>query len=151
MEKKSLDSAMQDLDEKMEDAKDNESFTGNLKALVAKNIPMMCSFDIGGFKYNAWIKGSNVKSEYANPQGTGVVIIKDNCMYTWVQEEKQGMEICMDESEGSIWDQSENLPSEYYCVPSLIMDSTFDLPQDVEFLSLDKMMQMEGLEDYMSQ
>lgn len=133
----------EDVMEKTEDTEEKDTFSGNIKSLIARNIPLKCEYTSNEYSYEGWIKGTNMRTEYETPEGEGTVIIKDNCMYTWINGENQGFTFCSEDTKETIWDSSEidaNMPDSFDCRPALVDDSAFELPSDVEFLSLGDMM-----------
>lgn len=130
-----------------QNSSESEPFSGTLKAAVALGVPMKCSYKVNGVEYSGLIKGKQYKGNVKMQDGKeGSVLMKENCMYTWSDVDKQGIKTCFDESEQSIWDQPEgsttnvSMPTNYTCQPALVTDSEFDLPSDVNFMDLDALM-----------
>jgi hypothetical protein len=117
-------------------------FTGSLKAAVALGVPMKCTYEQNGAEYSGIIKGRQYKGTATMPDGKeGNIIMKDNCMYTWSDEDNQGMKVCYEESEFDIWEQSdEEMPIGYVCHPTVATDADFNLPSGVTFMDLDALM-----------
>ncbi len=76
--------------------------------------------------------------------------MKDNCMWTWSEDEAQGMKICFEETDPEatdIWEQPEGTVGTdmtYTCLPAAVTEAKFTPPTDVEFMDLDAMMQGMG-------
>ena len=127
---------------------------GSLMAMATKGVPMKCSYTVNDIETEGWIKGKKFrgKMQVEGKQGTGNVIMKDNCMWTWGEGEAQGVKMCFEEGEGtSFWEESEekmeNMPQgapanvEYKCRPGVFGDEKFTPPTDVKFMNLDEIMQ----------
>jgi hypothetical protein len=129
-------------------------FTGSLKAAVALGVPMKCTYTENGNEYSGIIKGKMYKGNIVMQDGTeGTVLMKDDCVYTWSDIEKQGTKFCFDsedfedtgdvgESEDAdMWDQSgEDNPIDYVCYPTVVTNAEFNLPSGIEFMDLGAMM-----------
>jgi len=121
-----------------------ESFVGSLKKAIELNVPMECTYESNGTKVKSRIKGKKFSGEMKTPQGLAYIIIKDNCMWTWQKDDKQGVKTCFkneDGSETSIWDDFEKKgpDTKYNCHPAVVSDSTFDIPADVSFMDIDNL------------
>jgi hypothetical protein len=125
-------------------------FVGKIKEVVARGVPMKCTYAQGDYSGTSYIKGEKMYGEVSQAGRGGYVIIKNNCMWTWNQGENQGIKMCYEED---FWEMSEeyaqegqtSVPTEaeYRCVPAVISDSQFDPPASVNFLDMEQM--MEGL------
>jgi len=69
------------------------------------------------------------------------VLMKDICMWSWNDGEDHGVKICWDEEEeGSMWDNPGQYgANEYNCVPTVINDSKFKEPGNVNFMDMNQM------------
>lgn len=127
-----------------------EEWKGSLKEMVAKNVSMRCDYDDGqGNSWTSYVKGRNYYAERVGDGKKGYVLMKDICMWSWSDDEDQGIKICWDEEdlEGSMWeDPGQYGTSEYNCVPTVIANSKFDVPKGVSFLDMNQVQQM--YEDY---
>jgi len=122
-------------------------FSGSLKAAVALGVPMRCSYTVDGNEYSGVIKGNQYRGSVKSQNGKGTVIMKDNCIYTWGEGETQGFKSCFDPEETDVWEQSnETLPINYNCNPAAVTDAEFNLPQGVNFMSMEEMMENAGVE-----
>ncbi|OGF99662.1 hypothetical protein A2Y99_01335 [Candidatus Gottesmanbacteria bacterium RBG_13_37_7] len=122
---------------------DTEGFTGKLKQAILRNIPMKCIWKKDeNFSAVGYLKSQKYYGEIINQGKKGYVILKDKCMWTWNENNKQGVKMCF---EKDIWEDQKNVPQDdYYCVPGTVSDSMFNPPGDINFLDIDK--QMEGLQ-----
>jgi len=119
-----------------------ESFVGSLKKAVELNVPMECTYEMNGTKVKSYIRGKKFSGEMETPQGLTYVIIKDNCMWTWQKDTKQGVKTCFkneDENETSIWDDFDKKTpdAKYNCHPAVISENAFDIPTGVNFMDFD--------------
>jgi len=127
---------------------DSKPFSGSLKAAVALGVPMECKYQVNGVEYSGILKGKQYKGKITTQDGKeGNVIMKDNCMYSWSDADKQGIKTCFDEEEYDMWDQSDgSVPGGYICTPTVISDAAFNTPSDVEFMDIDAMMENTGID-----
>ena len=111
---------------------------------------MKCTYTVEGNEYESYIKGENYRGKIKTAEGkTGEVIIKDNCMWTWSEEEVQGIKTCFEVSDPEtpdVWEQPQGAVGTnmtYTCLPAAVTDAEFTPPSNIEFMDLDAM--MEGL------
>ena len=125
---------------------DGKPFSGSLKAAVALGVPMKCSYEVNGAEYSGIVKGKQYKGKATMQDGKeGNIIMKDNCMYAWSDEDSQGLKTCYDVEEIDIWEQPEGeMPVGYVCYPTVATDADFALPSGVEFMDLEAMMENAG-------
>lgn len=133
-----------------------EKFTGSLKEAVAMGVGMKCSYRVEGNEYEGYVKGQNYRGKMKSADGkVGEVIMKDNCMWSWSEEEGRGIKTCFEEvdaevaegeeAEASLWDQQGSSSDiTYTCVPHTVSDSQFTPPSNIQFMDLDSMMQNFG-------
>jgi len=119
-----------------------------LKTAVKLGVPMKCSYSIEGTETEGYIKGEQWRGKIKSQDGkTSEVIIKDDCMWSWSEEQPQGIKMCFQTEEGeeSVWDQ-ENTDSdiEYNCTPTVISDDKFTPPSNIEFLDMNQGFDFEG-------
>lgn len=143
----------------------SEAFKGGLAAAVKLGVPMKCSYSIGNeMESEGYIKGKNYRGKMEDETGkVSEVIMKDNCMWNWDTETREGSKFCFEgENEDAMWDfdagdtEDMDIPEgyeapdvEYDCKPAVISDSMFALPTDVKFLDMQEMMNSfmpEGME-----
>lgn len=122
----------------------NESYTYSaLKSAIAAGVPLKCEYEVGGATAEGYVKGENWRGKMTFGDGrTGEIIIKDECMYSWEEGDPQGVKMCFDSEEGSIWDQEQvdNTDVSYHCTPATVNGSMFTPPENIEFMSMDSMM-----------
>jgi hypothetical protein len=130
----------------------SDTFVGSLKEAVARGVGMKCTYQVEGNDYEGYIKGKNYRGKIKAAEGdVGEVIIKDDCMWTWAEDENEGIKTCFEDAEieteeADIWEQPQGAVSpdiEYRCVPYAVSEAQFTPPQDVEFIDLETM--LEGL------
>jgi hypothetical protein len=133
-------------------AEEEGSFSGTLKQAVARGVGMRCSYTVDGHEYEGFVKGENYRGKVKNAEGqVGGVIIKDNCMWSWVEGESEGMKVCYEDTEGEdvdIWEQPQDTTGSdlvYHCAPAVVADSQFNPPTNVTFLDLNSLMEGTGL------
>lgn len=137
---------------------DQESYTGNLEKIMNLGVPLKCTWKMDENYYGtAWIKGENSYSEVYNEGQTAKIIVKDNCMWSW-SEENQGVKACFEDSQaeemGELEEGMEKAPTameteemrppqdvSYNCSPAVFGDDKFNPPAEVEFVDMDQMMQ----------
>jgi hypothetical protein len=129
-----------------------KSFVGSLKDAIAQAVPMKCTFKDKDVEGTSYVNGKQMYSEMTASGKTSSIIVKDDCMWTWANGEKQGFKFCYKPEESQkLWDDinsntpakgSAKMPSgaEYNCSPGLADNSKFTPPADVNFASLDDMM-----------
>ncbi len=114
-----------------------------LKAAVDLGTPLKCSYSYGEVEYQGYVKGKQWRGKMKRGDGQVVdVIVKGDCLWSWGEDQPQGVKMCFDVSEeGSIWDQTETSEGiEYTCKPTTVDDSLFEPPSDVNFINIDEMM-----------
>jgi len=119
-----------------------DTFTGTLMDAIKLGVGMKCTYEVEGNEYEGYIKGEQYKGKMKTTEGKEAeVIVKDNCMWTWAENETQGMKICFEESETestNIWDQPQGAMGtdmNYKCLPAAITDAQFDPPSNIEFIN----------------
>lgn len=129
---------------KKEAGEEGETFTGKMKDVIARGVPMKCTYSQGDYSGTTYIKGKKVYGEVVREGKTGYLIMVDNCMWSW--EDNQGIKMCFDED---IWETDEEevtgtvpIDAEYRCVPAVFSDSKFTPPSNVTFMSMEDLMQM---------
>ena len=134
---------------------EGETFTGSLIDAVKLGVAMKCTYEVEGNEYEGYVKGTNYRGKMTTAEGEIMeVIVKDNCMWSWSEEENQGIKTCFEETEmeaeeGGIWEQSgASADINYRCVPAAVTDAQFTPPANTEFMDLDSM--MEDLRNQMS-
>ena len=110
----------------------------SLKTAVKLGIPLKCSYKVGEFEYEGYIKGKQWRGKMTQMDKTTNIIMKDNCMYAWADDTQEGTKMCFEED---IWESEDNQfeqpAMEYICVPSLVGDDKFTPPSSVNFMDLD--------------
>ncbi len=131
-----------------EAGEEGQEFVGKIKDVVARGVPMKCTYTQGDFIGTSYVKGEKMYGEVSQQGKTGYVIIKDNCMWSWSTGETQGVKMCF---EGDFWETSEEYTqegqvtvpteAEYRCAPAVFTDAKFNPPADINFVDLDELMQ----------
>lgn len=118
---------------------EGESFTGKLKQAITIGVPLKCTYQQGDFAGTGYVQGKKYFGEVSNQEQKGYVIMKDNCMWTWGEEQKQGVKMCFEED---IFEGNEEVEGtvptevEYHCAPAVFPDSKFDPPADINFMDV---------------
>lgn len=123
-----------------------ETFTGKLKEMVARGVPLKCTFSNDYMTGTGWIKGKKYYGEIKQLQNNqeAFIIMVDNCMWTWSNDQPQGIKMCSEPVEGEedLWDQGEGQSSaagEYSCSPAVFSDDKFTPPGNIQFLDMQQM------------
>jgi hypothetical protein len=133
---------------KKEAGETGEEFVGQIKDVVARGVPMKCTYSQNNYSGTSYIKGKNMYGEINQAGKTVYVVIKDNCMWNWSQGETQGMKTCFEENYWEMSSEEEtsqtqgSMPTEaeYHCSPTIIADSQFNPPSDINFVDMSEMM-----------
>jgi hypothetical protein len=121
---------------------------GSLKEALARRVPMKCLYeDAQGNSSVGYLKGEKYYGEITSAAGTGFIIVKDNCIWSWTKDEDKGFKMCFDpmegeaagEGEASIWDNEALYQDELNCSPAVVADSQFDPPVEVEFFGFEEL------------
>ena len=135
--------------------------TGTFKDIIAKNTPMKCESAVEGedgegkmagiVQGNQYVGQMTVNGKMAN------ILMKDNCMWTWQEGEKNGIKTCFEvEGDGGLMGNvdARQLNENVNCSPTMISPNTFSPPPNVSFLDMDEIgngnltpEQMKQLED----
>jgi len=124
----------------------SKAFSGTLKAAVQLGVPMKCKYQVNGMEYEGHVKGKKWRGKMKYPDGRqGEVIMKDNCMWSWSDNDKQGITMCFEptEDDQDMWDQPEGATApdiDYNCSPTVITDAMFTPPSDINFSDLEGLM-----------
>jgi FlaG/FlaF family flagellin (archaellin) len=123
-------------------------FVGKIKDAVALGTPMKCTYTQGNTSGTSYIQGKKMYGEITAQGKQSFVIIKDNCLWSWSQGEVQGFKTCFEED---FWETGgeatgegqASIPTdtEYRCAPAVFADSKFDPPANVNFMTMEEMMQ----------
>ena len=137
------------IDDTLIGSEQGETFTGSLMDAVKLGVAMKCTYEVEGNEYEGYVKGTNYRGKMTTAEGkVAEVILKDNCMWSWSEEENQGIKTCFEatEMEGetdSIWDQAGAASADmsYKCAPAAVTDAQFTPPANIQFMDLDSMME----------
>lgn len=128
-----------------------ETFSGTLKEAVKLGIAMKCTYKVEGNEYESFIKGENYRGKIKSAEGkTGEVIIKDNCMWTWTDQEAQGIKTCFEATASEstdVWEQPQGavgMGVNYTCLPAAVTDDSFIPPSGVKFMDIDALQKSLG-------
>lgn len=128
-----------------------ESTATSLKDLIGKGIAQTCTFTSEESKGTVYVDGSKVREDFEVTMDDKVVkshvIVLDNTMYNWSDEQKVGIKIAFDPKAtpvavespagGSIGKFDANANMDYKCSVWLPDSGKFTLPTDVTFSSFD--------------
>ncbi len=144
-------------EEAREVPKGEESYTFKaLKAAIELGIPLKCSYKVGEVEYTGYIKGRNWRGKMDSGDGRITeVIMKDNCMYSWMEGEQTGMKMCFEED---MWESegyqqpTQTQEIDYFCTPAVVGNSQFEPPANVNFMDTSQQMQqMQEMQQKMEQ
>jgi len=123
-----------------------DTFSGMLKDAVKLGVAMKCTYEVEGNEFESFIKGENYRGKIKTAEGkSGEIIIKDSCMWTWSEEETQGLKICFEESDPEtpdVWEQPQGAIGPdvtYTCLPTTLTDAEFIPPSNVDFMDINAM------------
>ena len=126
-----------DLSDKEEAREEVGEFAGSLADAVNLGTAMKCSWKNDEKNMSeAYIKKDKIYYEVTVEGEKSFVISKDNCVWSW--SENEGIKICYEEEEF----EENKIPSsggaqaggfEFKCAPTVINDSMFNEPSDVTF------------------
>jgi hypothetical protein len=123
--------------------KASETFSGSLKLMIEKGVPMKCSYKQDeNNSGTGYIKGRKYAGEVITNGVKSKILLIENCMYTWNEEAMQalGSKICFKPTdEKSIWDLQGESKSNYTCSPAIFSDSVFDIPTGTKFMDVGQM------------
>jgi len=122
-------------------------FFESIKDAMAKSLSLQCDYSVNEIKSTVYIKGKSLRSE-TDTQGKKIyVIIKEDKLWSWNDKEKNGLII--DLSERQIEAQSGQKNEEEIikeveehkqnCRQTIISDSLFNPPTNIEFQDLSEM------------
>jgi len=134
-----------------------EEYSGNLEKMMSLGVPLKCSWKKDDNYYGeSWVKGKHSYSEITMEGKTAKVIFKDDCLWNWQAETEKGIKICLDPKEieqetggvfSGLTDFDQMKPPadiNYQCRPAVFTENKFQAPQGIEFIDLEKMMNMTG-------
>ena len=126
-----------------------------IKDALSKSVSLECEYpDPQGTTTKVWIKNGAIRSDMNGTadQGAGSMIMKDKKMYIWNNKEGIVMELDDKKTSGdtSLDSKDTNEAEELIkdleeykdkCKPTVVSDSLFTPPSDVEFNDMSKMME----------
>ncbi len=127
-----------------------------IKDALSKSVSLQCSFtDENNLRSKTFIKNGAVRSDYsgATPEESGSMIMKDNTLYIWnaknegfkmtVDTQAQGQVQQQTQGQGASWQETMEALEKYKdsCKPSVVPDSLFTPPSNVQFQDYSQMMQ----------
>ena len=113
----------------------------SIKDAIAKSLSLKCEYDTGSGKTIAYVKGGNIRIEGAwQEQKNYAAVIKDNKLYSWDSEKKEGIIMPLEVKEGE-QTIAEGFVSgletqKNYCKVAVFSDNVFDPPADIKFQDL---------------
>jgi len=129
----------------------------SLKDLLTAGVSQTCTFSTSDDTYNSegkvYVASGKMRGDFATTidgvEQKSHMVVKDNTSFIWTDGQKQGykatfegeQEVAVEDVEGQDAKTVDiNQKVDYKCSPGIVSDSYFDLPSDVEFLSLGDMM-----------
>lgn len=138
---------------------DNNVFS-SIKDALSKSVSLECNFtDEEGRQTKSFVKAGAVRADFTakNPEESGSVIMKDKKMYFWNKKMGFMMDLSNAQNEAAklptgTQEQNKGFSNEddvlatlekykQSCKPSVVADSLFTPPSDVNFTDYSKMMQ----------
>ncbi len=132
----------------------------SIKDALTKSVSLECEYtDAQNVKAKYFIKNGAIRAdmESSDPEQTGSMIMKDKAIYSWKGKEGFVMHLPESKDEGESIDSKESSEAddvikdlEAYkdkCKPSVVSDSLFNPPSDVDFQDMSKMMNQSGMSD----
>ncbi len=116
-----------------------------LKQVMKLGTSFECDFDQDGITINTKIKGENFASKAASSEGIVNSIVKGKMMYTWVEGQRQGYKMNLEDVEKTPQAVPKAQPNYDEEIPDLdcrsasISDSTFNPPSNVEFQDMSEL------------
>ena len=121
-----------------EAGEEGESFTGKLKQAIALGVPMKCTYTQGDFTGTGFVKGRKYYGEVSAQGKKNYIIMKDNCMWSWTEEQSQGVKMCFEDDIFEEFEQEGQgqvpTEAEYHCLPSVFSESKFNPPANINFM-----------------
>lgn len=130
-----------EIEEEIEE--ESETFTGKLKQAIAMGVSMKCTYTQGDFTGTSFVKGRNYYGEVSSQGIKSYVVMKDNCMWSWSEEQSQGVKMCYEndifEEEFEQQGQGQvSIGAEYHCLPSVFSESRFNPPDNINFMDMNQ-------------
>lgn len=133
---------------KKEAGEESKAFTGKLKQAIALGVPMKCTYTQGDFTGTGFVKGRKYYGEVSSQGRKGYVIMKDNCMWSWTEEQNQGVKMCFEDDIFEEFEQEGQgqvpIEAEYRCLPSVFSESKFNPPANINFMDMKQQMETYG-------
>ncbi|HUS60220.1 MAG TPA: hypothetical protein VMX76_02445 [Nevskiaceae bacterium] len=130
---------------------EEKSFTGKLKDALLKGQSMKCTWkkDDNNFA-TSYIKNQKIYTEMTQAGKKMYSIMVDDCTYSWEQGKTEGFKFCFEPEEGGEEGVEEGAIPEgysaqapdydYQCVPTIVSDSKFEPPTNINFINPQEMM-----------
>jgi len=120
-------------------APQEKSFTGKIADALKLGQAMKCTWSEGGITAVSYIKGGKYRSEVTSDGEKINYLYRDDCVYLWGEGEAQGIKWCGVSAEGGAPGSEggafgAELGYDYSCLPAVVSDSLFELPQGVSFV-----------------
>ena len=113
----------------------------SVKDAIAKSLSLKCEYDAGQGKTTAYVRGGKMRIEGAwEGQKNYAAVIKDDKLYSWDSEKKEGVVIPLKTGEGEKTTSEDiigNLETQKnYCKVAVFGDDIFNPPTDIKFQDL---------------
>lgn len=124
-----------------EEKPEEENLVNSLKDALSLGKSVKCTWKKDEKNYGtAQIKNNKSYSEVTAEGRKMYSIFVDNCTYTWVEAENQGVKFCVEPGEKETVSEPETSSWEtpdisYSCTPSIISEAIFNPPSEVEFIN----------------
>lgn len=125
-----------------------DTIIGSIREMVGLGSSFECTAIQDGVEQVSYVKNDMFRAETKLEGHDGTTIMRDNCIWSWVINEAQGIVMCYepgdleieDEHEDpSFWDANHDaIPDdvEFTCKRTSVSDDLFEPPSDVEFVNM---------------
>lgn len=131
---------------KTNETEKGDIFSGSLKAAMELGMPFKCTNSVetgeGEAVSEGIIQGKQYRGKMTINGRSTNVIMKDNCMWSWQDNDSNGMKTCFEPTEEGedTWDSNnEEFDKNVKCVPTVVTGESFLPPTNVNFLNLDEL------------
>ena len=126
-----------------EDSEEQESqgFKGTLKEMMKLGVSLKCSWEQEEDSGISYIKDESIYVEIVVDERKEYMIQKDDCMWIWSGEDKEGIKMCFEKEEESYEASEVDWEMEYECIEEEISLDRFDLAEGVEFTDMNDVLE----------
>jgi len=125
----------------------NEGVFDSIKDAMTKSLSLKCEYAVGADKTIAYVKGNSIRIEgtWQGKKDT-VAILKENKLWSWDNEKKEGMIVPLIADKDASGTSSEDIignleQQKQFCKVAVFPDSLFEPPSDIKFQDLSSFLQ----------